>query len=227
MKKHVALWGVLILVCLTLAGVSAMAAPATLFQTGHGTGTSGDSISMSNGPEPGNTVANQWTCSTPDCLVAGFTFETFNGVAGGNTGSSSISWLFSGAKPFNFKNVCGGGPCSGTSTPFTIGDCLPVCLESVTLPTPIDLPGGVNWLNLFNEVNINPAEVTIWSTNDGTGQLSSSEVLSATGGVVVVGPPGDAFGVFGTPTVPEPGSILLLGSGLLGAAGVLRRKLIR
>ena len=58
----------------------------------------------------------------------------------------------------------------------------------------------------------------------GRAEVSFSEVKPATGAVIVVGPPGDAFGVFGTVT-PEPGSILLLGSGLLGAAGVLRRKL--
>lgn len=38
---------------------------------------------------------------------------------------------------------------------------------------------------------------------------------------------GEAFTINGGQTVPEPSSIMLLGSGILGVAGVLRRKLSR
>ena len=34
-----------------------------------------------------------------------------------------------------------------------------------------------------------------------------------------------AYAIDGTPTVPEPGTLVMLGTGVLGLAGMLRRKL--
>ena len=39
--------------------------------------------------------------------------------------------------------------------------------------------------------------------------------------------PSEAFTILGGGTTPEPGSIMLFGSGILGTAGVLRRRLMR
>jgi hypothetical protein len=55
MKRHVALPLLLTLLCLTLAVVPAMAnansGPPPIFQTGHGSGMSGDNISMTDGSD--------------------------------------------------------------------------------------------------------------------------------------------------------------------------------
>jgi len=88
--------------------------------------------------------------------------------------------------------------------------------------------GGVNeWLNLQNAV-VPSGDPVYWDENSGAGcggtNCPSSASESAVGTI-----PGEAFTIGGTSgsqgTTPEPSSIMLFGSGILGLAGVLRRKL--
>lgn len=85
--------------------------------------------------------------------------------------------------------------------------------------------GTVYWLNLQNAV-ISSGDPAFWDENSGKGCTSpgcpSSASESAVGTI-----PSEAFTIDGTfgGTVPEPGSIMLFGSGILAVAGVLRRKL--
>jgi hypothetical protein len=63
-----------------------------------------------------------------------------------------------------------------------------------------------------------------WDENSGAGCKSigcpSQASESAVGTIA-----SEAFTIIGTAATPEPSSILLFGSGILGLAGVLRRKL--
>jgi hypothetical protein len=88
------------------------------------------------------------------------------------------------------------------------------------------IDSGVNdWLNLQNAV-VPSGDPVYWDENSGAGcggqNCPSSASESAVGTI-----PGEAFTIFGNAELntPEPSSILLFGSGILGLAGVLRRKL--
>ena len=82
------------------------------------------------------------------------------------------------------------------------------------------------WLNLQNAV-VSDGGVAYWDENSGAGCKSngcpSSASESAIGTI-----PSEAFTISGggTQSTPEPGSFLLFASGILGVAGVLRRKLL-
>jgi len=95
-----------------------------------------------------------------------------------------------------------------------------VCTETGSFSGPA-LDAGTYWLNLSNAV-VNTGDPIYWDENSGPSSASENSV-----GTV----PSEAFTVLGgtsttvTGTVPEPSSILLFGSGILGLAGVLRRKL--
>jgi len=97
-----------------------------------------------------------------------------------------------------------------------------VCTETGNLPTPVNLAAGTYWLNLANAVT-NTGDPIYWDENSGPSSASENSV-----GTI----PSEAFTVLGTTSTttttaptPEPSSIVLLGSGILGLAGVLRRKL--
>ena len=77
---------------------------------------------------------------------------------------------------------------------------------------------GTYWLNLQNATTAF-GDPVYWDENSGPSSASESAV-----GTIA----SEAFDISGTPDppTPEPSSILLFGSGILGLAGVLRRKLL-
>jgi PEP-CTERM motif len=87
-----------------------------------------------------------------------------------------------------------------------------------------NLSSGTYWLNLQNAA-VPSGDPVYWDENSGAGCKSggcpSSASESSVGTIA-----GEAFTVSGSgPSTPEPSSIMLFGSGILGLAGVLRRKL--
>ena len=204
----------LVLVCLTLAVVPAVA--QTIY---------------SNGAINGNTDA--WT------INFGFVVsDTFN-VTNNNTpvyGASFGMWLFSGDTLTSAELSITSGENSGTSyfdqtVNFTQGSCTAnqygynVCQENTSFNGPT-LNAGTYWLNLQN-ASVPSGDPVYWDENSGPSQASENSVGSI---------PSEAFTLLGyassttsTSTtgdsVPEPSTIMLFGSGILGLAGVLRRKL--
>ena len=72
---------------------------------------------------------------------------------------------------------------------------------------------------------LDPADHTLWLVNGPTGNL---EQYSTAGALLSTGPnvgflQGGEFDL--APTTPEPGTLIMLGSGIVGLAGVLRRKI--
>jgi hypothetical protein len=87
----------------------------------------------------------------------------------------------------------------------------------------VPLNSGTYWLNLYNAV-VPSGDPVYWDENTGVG-CGGSGCPSMASESAIGTIPSEAFTVSGSGTTPEPTSIMLLGSGILGLAGVLRRKL--
>jgi len=84
--------------------------------------------------------------------------------------------------------------------------------------------GGTYWLNLQNAEG-SEGDYYFWDENSGVGCKSNGcPSLASENEVGTI--PSEAFTINGSGgTTPEPGSLVLMGSGVLGLAGVLRRRL--
>jgi PEP-CTERM motif len=184
-----------------------------------------------NGPINGTT--DGWTINSG--FVVSDTFTT----GGGNvTGLAFGAWVFPGdilesAEVEISSSEFGGTVYSDQVVNFSQSGCsgnqygFNVCTESGTLGSAVNLAAGTYWLNLDNAV-VNDGDPIYWDENSGPSSASENSV-----GTI----PSESFTVLGgtstttttttstTGTVPEPSSIMLFGSGILGLAGVLRRKL--
>jgi len=178
----------------------------------------------SNGPVNGTT--DGWTINFGFVVSDTFTVGSGGGTV---TGVDFYAWTFPGdvlenAEVAITSSEFGGTTYSDQVVNFSQSACSAnqygynVCLESSSGMTPVSLSGGTYWLNLENAV-VNDGDPIFWDENSGASTASENSV-----GTI----PSEAFTVNGTPntgTTPEPSSILLLGSGALGLAGILRRKL--
>jgi len=188
-----------------------------------------------NGPIDGNTDA--WTINFGFVQSDNFT------VTGGNstiTGFSFGAWLFPGDILTSAELSITSGENGGTTyfdqiLNFTQGTCsypnqygYNICQENSSFRGPT-LNSGTYWVNLQNAV-VPSGDPVYWDQNEGPSLASNNSVGTM---------PSEAFTVLGTGssttssststtstgTVPEPSSIMLFGSGILGLAGMLRRKL--
>jgi len=206
----------LLVLCLTLVAVPVLA------QTVY-----------SNGPTNGNVDA--WT------INFGFVVsDTFN-VGSNNTTITGLDFAVWFENPSTLNSVelsITSGENGGTSyfdqtLNVSQGGCVsnqfgdPVCNESASFNGPT-LNSGTYWLNLQNAQTAD-GEPVYWDENSGPSSASESAV-----GTI----PSESFTVLGsegstttststttTGTVPEPSSIMLFGSGILGLVGMLRRRL--
>ncbi len=180
-----------------------------------------------NGPINGTVDA--WTVNL------GFVVsDTFTIGAGGATvnGMSFGAWLFPGDQIDIGEVSITSSEFGGTTyfdgiVNFTISDCnmnqfgYNVCTETGSFG-PVNLNAGTYWVNLSNFEDV--GDPLYWDENSGPSQASQT----STGTI-----PSESFTILGsassttttTGTTPEPGSILLFASGVLGVAGILRRKI--
>jgi len=216
LKLHVALFTLL---CLTLAAIPAMA----------------QGISYDNGPVNGQVDA--WTINFGFVTTDSFTVANNNGNIGG---MNFWAWLAPGDTATSVEVQIGnqefGNNLLDVTVALTQSSCFlngfgfDVCLESSTFNGP-NLANGNYWVSLGNATTMqgNPL---YWDENSGVGCMSQGCPSSAqenTLGTI----PSEAFTLSyietttttSSGTTPEPGSILLLGAGLLAVAGRLRSKL--
>lgn len=94
------------------------------------------------------------------------------------------------------------------------------CQVTVPLNGTLADPAGTAWLNLTG-VN-GPA---LWAISGGPSQASTCTLVGGVCGPTLFNIPSEAF-ILGGTSVPEPSSLLLLGSGVLGLATVIRRRMM-
>lgn len=169
----------------------------------------------------GFVVSDSFTITTPNATVNGLQF-------GG--------WIFPGdviesVEVSITSNEFGGTTYFDQQVSLTQSDCevnhlgLWTCLETGTF-SGVNLGQGTYFINLQNAVT-NNGDPAYWDENSGIGCQSQgcpSQASESSVGTI----PSESFSILGSSgggTVPEPGSLLLFGSGVVAAFGFLRCKL--
>ena len=184
-----------------------------------------------NGPING--IADAWTINfgyiVSDTFVAGGAVTGFQFGVWEFPGDavSSVDWSITTAE--NGGTVIGSGTASGKNVTdkFISSNEYNYVIDLITV-TGLNVATSAStqyWLNLQNAAVPN-GDPVFWDENSGKGcggtGCPSSASESAVGTI-----PSEAFTVSGGGgTTPEPGSILLFGSGILALAGLLRSKLV-
>jgi PEP-CTERM motif len=182
-----------------------------------------------NGPINGTTDA--WTINFGYVVSDTFTLgaaSTVNSVSFGvwefpGDTMSTVDWTITAT-----ENGTGVGLTSNVTDKYISTNQYGYNIDLISFNTGgVPLAAGTYWLNLYN-ATVPSGDPVYWDENSGVGcggsGCPSSASESAVGTI-----PSEAFtiGTSGSTSgsTPEPSSIMLFGSGILGLAGVLRRKL--
>ena len=218
MKMRIVLLSLMAL-CLILAAVPAMAqynCPANCYDNG-----------PVNGQVDAWTINNGFAVSDSFHLANETEIQNISFWAWVEPGDTATSVEVAiGTTPFNNDLLDETGVGLTQSDCFTNNFGFDICHESGNLTSFVQPGAGNYWLTLENATTSEVGPL-YWDENSGVGCTSPgcpSTAQENTLGSI----PSEAFTVSGVPspgTTPEPGSIILLGSGILGLSVVLRRKL--
>jgi len=176
------------------------------------------------------------TNGTEDALTINFGFIVSNTFTLSNSaqvnGLEFAAWLFPGDVLQSLEVSMTSDEFGGTTyfdqvVNVTQSGCIvnqfgfDVCNESGMFGGPI-LNAGTYWLNLQNAV-VNTGDPVYWDENSGPSQSSENTVGTITAeSFTLLGSNGTTTTT--SSTTPEPGTLMLFGSGALGLLEVLRRK---
>ena len=183
-----------------------------------------------NGPINGTTDA--WTINFGYVVSDTFTI----GAGGGSVQSVSFGvWEFPGDTMqtvdwtiTSTENGTGVGQTANVTDKFISSNQYGYNVDLISFNTGgVPLSQGTYWLNLQN-ATVPSGDPVYWDENSGQGcggsgcpsQASESALGTIPSEAFTIGTSGSTSG-----STPEPSSIMLFGSGILGLAGVLRRKL--
>jgi len=189
-------------------------------------------IVYENGPINGNTDA--WTINLGFVVADSFT------ISGGTTSVSGMSfgaWLTPGDTLESVEVQLTSEQLGGTiffqgQVPITQSGCVvnnygyDVCTETGSF-TPTVFNNGTYWVDLQNAID-SAGNPVYWDENSGVGCHSPGCPSEA--GENFESIPSEAFSMLGTnsssttTSVPEPSSLMLFASGVLGLGALLRRK---
>jgi PEP-CTERM motif len=209
-----------------LAGLAFFSLPAlaqqTVYDNGPINGTT-DAWTINSGFE----ASNRFSCCRDDgpgsATITGLQFGAwlFPGDVVESVEVSITSSEFGGTTYFDGVVSLTQSGCSANQFGFN------VCTESGNFAGPA-LAAGNYWLNLSNAV-VNDGDPVYWDENSGVGcQSPGCPSIASENEVGTI--PSEAFTLLGNPStsgggsVPEPGSALLLGSGIVAVVGWVRRK---
>jgi hypothetical protein len=213
----------LTILCLALAAVPAFAQGNNDYDNGPINGTT-DAWTINFG----YVVSNTFFTNVPNPLVTGFSLGVWEFPGDSVT---SVDWSLTGSEnaPCPSELCLGNGTAQVTDTFISTNQFgYDIDVISATGLNVLFSGGVYTWLNIQN-ASVPSGDPVYWDENSGAGcggtGCPSSASESAVGTI-----PSEAFTVnipcgFECGASPEPGSIMLFGSGILGLAGVLRRKL--
>lgn len=190
-----------------------------------------DSTIYENGPIDGQD--NAWPINFDSWVTDSF---TVSGAARTFTGLSFGAWLYPGdtltsVEVLLTSNRDGGTIYFDQTVAFPAPACFTnqygysICNETGNFNGPT-LSDGTYWVRLQNATSTGGDEMVWWDQNSGVGCHSlgcPSQAWESEEGPV----PSESFSLSDSGgTTPEPGSILLFGSGIVGTA-VLRRRIVK
>lgn len=185
-----------------------------------------------NGPINGNIGALSFTGAYGWEMANSFVLGSQTTITGFSVGAwvlpgdqpVGVSWqILSGGPDWTGGTVLASGNATFSNAYWGTGfdgsyDIYTATVTGLNIP----LSGGTYWLELTNGTTTVEGNPVYWDENDGASQARQANYG------VDQGPVGsEAFTINGTTggTTPEPGTLILFGTGVVGLAGLMRRKM--
>jgi len=212
MKKLIS---VLLFTVLLLFSLSGSGSAAVLYDNGPVNGTL-DAFNIANGLS----VADSFTLSSTSTVTGVVLYTWISGDTPGYLDWYITSGPFSGSlgvTTYNQGIVSLSNTFLGTNT---YG--YNIYKDTFNIPS-TTLPGGTYWLQLDNARGNSDSPNIFWDDNNGPSQAWQTGTGNLNDFNGVPGNNSEAFQILGTTTLPEPSTMLLLGSGLVGLVAFRKR----